>query len=155
MYDHMHDGVPCPNKNCARPNDKDVAAQGFPEDAAFWTDDADGDPIIPDPVAAQPIGEQALIRSLLHVASIEPLDTAMVRSLAEAIAGQRMRVVLAEGVIVHPGDTLVIQMPEDTPLDEVDRAFATIRERLPEDCRALVLGGGIHVKVLRGKGSDE
>lgn len=64
-----------------------------------------------------------------------------------------MRVVMAEGVIVRPGDTLVIQMPEDTPLDEVDRAFATIKERLPEDCRALVLGGGVHVKVLRDKDS--
>lgn len=83
----------------------------------------------------------------------EPPESPPPSSGSVAAQAIEVRVVLADAVVVRPGDTLVIQMPDDIPVDEVDAAFNTVKERLPEDCHALVLGGGIYVKVLRGNDS--
>lgn len=39
---------------------------------------------------------------------------------------------LEQAVIVRPGDTLIVRVPQNTPADNVARFMAAMRERLPD-----------------------
>ena len=60
----------------------------------------------------------------------------------------------AAAIVVRPGDTLVMVLPDTMTTQETEEAFQVVKERLPDDCRAVIVGGSIRVHVIRGKVSD-
>ena len=56
---------------------------------------------------------------------------------------------IIEAVAVHPGDTLVVSFGQLATRKVVDELGASLRERLPDSVKILVLGGEIHLHVLR------
>lgn len=56
---------------------------------------------------------------------------------------------IAEACVVASGDTLVLAVGAHASRQQVDELHRSIEARLPEGVRALVVGGEIHLYVLR------
>lgn len=68
---------------------------------------------------------------------------------------RNVQVVIAEGVVVRPGDTLVVILPPDTVHDQFPGAheyWKAIQASMPEGAKAVVLEMDGAMAVVRGKG---
>lgn len=59
-----------------------------------------------------------------------------------------------EAVIVRPGDTLVIRVPQLTSREQADRMVATIRERYAERDLGLLIVAAEQILVYRPGGAE-
>ena len=62
---------------------------------------------------------------------------------------------IAEACVVRPGDVLVLSFDHQISRDQADEISAHIRGRVPESVKVLVLGGSIHLHVLRSGEADQ
>jgi hypothetical protein len=56
---------------------------------------------------------------------------------------------IAEACVVRPGDVLVLSVDGVVTMAEFEELVAHVRKDLPETIKMLVLGGAIHLHVLR------
>lgn len=61
---------------------------------------------------------------------------------------------IAEACVVRPGDVLVLSLDEDISRQQFDAIHDHIRAALPESVKVLVVGGSIHLHVLRSGEAD-
>jgi hypothetical protein len=72
---------------------------------------------------------------------------AELRTIAERLADPVSRI---EAVEIGPGDTLVVTLPRNTPIDRVANAIAPLQKRFPDN-GVLVMAGDEKLAVIRSE----
>jgi hypothetical protein len=130
MAIHMHSGLPCYSRNCAIPAELPMSpppspppASGrvWPEEAAYWTEDADGDPIIPNAI------EGCVLTG-------------------DVSGGKSITVNAKEGITVGPDEVLVVVVDHMDPI-EYAAVRAEIETALPRNRYLIFVGAWKLAKV--------